>query len=490
MAEAPFDAELIGAPSHPCDSSPSVTISVVLKPRLARVLGIWTAISLVVGSVIGSGIFVKPGGIAAELGDFRWIMAVWVLGGILCVLGGLCFAELAAMMPGAGGMYVYIRRAYGPLGGFLLGWNEILFNKPASTGALAVIFADSLAAAFGLHLPSPLKALGAIVVVMAVAVINVRGVLWGGVVQNLTTWIKAGFLAMVGLLPFMLLVFGLPSVSWENYESTRAVPSETSFASRFGVALLAVMWAYNGWHAITPVAEEIRQPRRNIVRAILLGIGIIMVLYLMANIAYHGVLSMEEVAASGEQTAVEMLRTILGPVGAPLVAAIIMCSVFGAINSDLLGVPRISFAMGRDGLFFQRFADIHKKFRTPATAILIQALLSVALIVVSALAVEVMPQLKATTIFELLTNFAIFTASIFYVMTVMAVPILRWREPTARRPFRDWGYPATPYVFFAVYLWFLSTILFARPVESVVGVGLIAVGVPAYFWFARRRIPS
>lgn len=489
MADAPSNADL-RSPSSPGDSPTNVRTSVVLKPRLARVLGIWTAVSLVVGSVIGSGIFVKPGVIAAELGDFRWIMAVWVLGGILCILGGLCFAELAAMMPGAGGMYVYIRRAYGPLGGFLLGWNEILFSRPASTGALAVIFADSLAAAFGVPLPSPVKAVGASVVVLTIAVINIRGVLWGGVVQNVTTWIKAGFLALVGLLPFVMLVFGVPSVSWSNYASAGAVSNDQSFAARFGVALLAVMWAYNGWHAITPIAEEIKKPRRNIVRAILVGIGVLMALYLMANIAYHGVLSMEEVASSGEQPAVEMLQRLLGPVGAPLMAAIIMCSVFGAINSNLLGVPRISFAMGRDGLFFGRFAEVHRTFRTPATAILIQAWLSVTLIVVSALAVEFLPQLEAASIFTLLTNFAIFSASIFYLMSVMAVPILRWREPTARRPFRAWGYPATPCLFGVVYLWFLGTILLERPVEAGVGVALIALGVPAYAFFAYRRRPD
>jgi amino acid transporter len=368
-----------------------------------------------------------------------------------------------------------------------LGWNEILFNKPASTGALAVIFADALATSAGASLPSPLKALGACLVVLAIGMINIRGVRWGAAVQNATTWIKAGFLAFIGLLPFALLVFGVPAVSWDNYQSVGAVPNYSSFSSRFGVALLAVMWAYNGWHAITPIAEEIKKPRRNVARAILLGIGILMALYLMANIAYHGVLSMEEVAASGEQPAVEMLRKLLGPVGAPLMGAILMCSVFGAINSDLMVVPRVSFAMGRDGVFFGRFAEVHRKFRTPATAILIQAMLSVSLIVASAIAVEVVPNLGATSIFELLTNFAIFSASIFYVMAVMAVPILRWREPTARRPFRAWGYPATPFLFFAVYLWFLGTILFARPVEAGVGVGLIALGVPAYLFFAGRR---
>lgn len=470
-------------PSSPDD--PLVWLPAARRPRLKRVLGTWTAVSLVVGSVIGSGIFAKPGTIAQQLGDCRLIFAVWILGGVLCILGGLCFAELAAMMPGAGGMYVYLRRAYGPLGGFLFGWNEVLFNKPASTGALSVFFADSMARAMGWHLTPIGTAAAAILVVVLIAMVNVRGVSWGGAVQNATTAIKVAFLILLGVLPFLLTLLGASWVSEANFESRISLPPNQSMASRLSVALLGVMWAYNGWHGITPVAEEIRKPRRNIVRALIGGIFIVMALYLLANLAYHGVLSMTEVAQSGDHTAEHMLQTMLGPMGIIAITAVIACSTFGAINSDLLGVPRISFAMARDGLFLPHFAKVHPTFFTPSTAILAQAMLSSLLVVGSSMAVQMIPGLKQDSIFTLLTNFAIFTASVFYLMAVAAVPILRWRQPVARRPFRAWGYPATPTIFVLVYLWFLTMVFLERPFESQVGIGLILLGLPA-FWIAAR----
>ena len=457
--------------------------------RLARVLGFGSAIALVVGGVIGSGIFVTPGIVAAQLGSFPLVVAVWVFGAILCVLGGLCFSELAAMMPGAGGPYVYIRRAYGPMGGFLFGWSEVLFNKPASTGALSVIFTQAFAALIAVELSLWGKALSSVAVITFIAVINIRGVIWGGWVQNATTWIKVGFLALVGLAPILLTAIGVPAIVLANYSTVTPVSSEESFASRFSIALLAVMWAYNGWHGVTPVAEEIRRPRRNVVRAILFGIGIIFVLYLTANIAYHGVLSMEEVVGAGEHTAETVLGKVFGPIGASAMALVLMCSTFGAINADLLITPRVTYAMGRDGMVATRYGNVHATYRTPIRAIITHAILASTLVIGTTVVVEFASGMKQESIFSLLTNFAIFSSSIFYLLTVMAVPILRWREPKARRPFRLWGYSTVPFLFIAAYLWFLAQVYLSRPFESHVGLLLIFLGLPVYWWLTTRRPP-
>lgn len=449
---------------------------------LTPVLGLGTALALVVGSVIGSGIFVKPGVIAREMGDFRWILLAWVVGGVLCLFGALSLAELAAMLPSAGGVYVYLRVAYGPLIGFLFGWNEMLFGKPASTGALAMIFAGSLASGAGWEISERERVLVALVVIAAITAANIRGVRWGGWIQSLTTLVKAGFLALLALLPIGLVFAGRPVASWANYTSTFVPAAEGSdFLTRFGLVLLAVMWAYNGWHGITPVAEEIKDPSRNVVRALLLGIGLLVALYVGANIAYHGVLSMEDIAQSGEHPAETYLGHLLGPGGSGAMSVVLVLSTFGAINSDLLTVPRITFAMGRDGVFFRGLGRVHQGYGTPAIAIFTQAVMAVLLLVGSALWVELNPAYNQATVFELLTNFVIFSASLFYFLTVLAVPILRWKHPDWPRPYRTLGYPWVPIVYLLVYVWFLSEVYSSRPFEAKAGMVLIGLGIPVYF---------
>ena len=470
---------------------------------LHRALGLPIAIAVVVGNVIGSGIFLKPGNIAGEGGRFDLILAVWAFGGVLCLLGGLCFAELATMLPRAGGLYVYLSEAYGKGVGFLFGWTEVFFGKPASIGALAVAFVGSFSLALG-WLPSTIVAVAlAAVLIIALAGINIAGVLWGGRMQLFVTIIKAGFLALVALLPFALTPFLSGGIDFSNYATT-VTPRQLSLAGQVGTVLLAVMWAYNGWHGITPLAEEVRNPQRNIPLALLLGIGILIALYLSANVAYHGVLSMEEMQAAGDHGAEKMLSMLLGRAGLSAMSAVIMCSTFGAINSNLLQAPRISFAMGRDGVFFRGLGQVHATCRTPAAAIVVMAMMSILLVAAAAVAKElvasvdpagfdaglvrrVIESLKDDSIFSLLTNFVIFSASIFYVLGVLAVIVLRIRRPDLHRPYRTWGYPVTPIAFLLVYLWFLGQIYVDKPLESRVGLILIAIGVPVFFAYRAKK---
>jgi APA family basic amino acid/polyamine antiporter len=356
------------------------------RPTLLRALGPATAIALVVGGVIGSGVFAKPGNIAQQGLGFEWIISAWVTGGVLCLLGALCFAELGAMLPRAGGPYVYLREAYGPAPAFLYGWGEVLFNRPGGIGALGAFFVVSLLKMLGWQ-AGIWTQIGLIVGLIALlGWVNVLGVVWGGRVQNVTTWIKAGGVALLAASPFVLQAVSGAAMDPANYRTTLTAPSqERPWLLSFGAIMLAVMWAYHGWSGFTPVAEEIREPQRNIPLALLGGMGIVMLLYCSANIAYHGVLSLNELATAGDKGAHAMADRLIGPSGTVLITAIIMCSTFGAMNSNLLLSPRVAFAMGRDGTFFRGLGEVHVVYRTPAIAIVVQSLMAIALVVASGL---------------------------------------------------------------------------------------------------------
>ncbi len=468
------------------------------------------AIAVVVGNVIGSGIFLKPGNIAAYSSNFTLILSVWVAAGALCVLGAMCIAELATMHPRAGGLYVYLYEAYGKLIAFLFGWTEFLLLRPASIGALAVAFVSSLCLAMDWAQSSLLQLTLCSVLILGMAWVNVLGVIWGGRLQLATTIVKAGFLALVALSPLLALPFQSDLAGAEVAAEIRTVApiSELSLGAQVGAILLAVMWAYDGWHGITPLSEEVREPQRNIPIALFGGIGILIALYVGANLAYHRVLSMDEMRAAGDHAAEQMLFKLTGPIGRSAMSLVIMCSTFGAINSNLLMAPRITFAMSRDRLFFASFGRVHATFRTPVIAILATSLMAVALIGATTLAKVAVATVDPTAIqgtmgrriveslhlnstFELMTNFFTFSASVFYLLAVFAVMVLRWRAPQAKRSYHVWGYPVVPLVFVAVYVWFLAQAYSSNPVESRAGVGFILLGIPVFYlyqtWIKRER---
>lgn len=467
------------------------------SPGLIRALGPSMATAVVVGSVIGAGIFLKPGNIAADSGSFPVIISVWVLGGVLCILGALCFAELATMLPHAGGLYVYLRSAYGDLVAFLFGWTETLCARPASTGALAMAFVGSLTLAWEWNLSDWTRVLLASLLIVALTWVNVLGVIWGGRMQLAVTTIKVVFLAFVALSPFLLAPLGDGAFHAANY-STTAEPRQLSLAAQIGAVLLAVMWAYNGWEAITPLAEEVHHPERNIPLSLFAGVGLLMVLYVGANLAYHGVLTMEEMRKAGDHAAELMLQRLAGPVGRLLMSAMIMCSTFGAINTNLLYGPRVAFAMARDGLLFRPLATVHATYRTPVIAILLSSAVSILMIVVvtigkqfvsgmvadsssNQLSDRFVQSLQNNSTFDLLTNMVIFALSVFYALAVFAVILLRHSQPTLPRVYRTWGYPWTPGIFLVSYAWFLWQIYQSNPLESRAGIGFLLVGLPAFY---------
>jgi len=436
-------------------------------PALNRALGRTGAIALVLGSVIGSGIFFKPQKVAELLGSVEWVMLVWVVAGFLCILGALSLAELAAMIPRAGGLYVYLREGYGKLIAFLYGWCLFLLVRPAAVGALATAFAISLPIDDGWKLVVSMSTIGVL------AWVNVMGVVWGGRMQNLTTLIKVSFLSAIILLPWVV-----GAAEPANFSTTLGVGETGVTLSSFMAALLAVMFAYNSWHEVTPLAEEIKEPQRNLPWALLMGVGFLTILYVGANIAYHSVLTMSEVV-SEKNSAKAVMDHIFGPVGGTIMTVLVMCSVFGTLNANLLHAPRVYFAMGRDGVFFPSLGRLHAVRRTPMAAILTQGGLACVMILIAAA--------TGGDVFGLLTNLAVFGNSIFYLLAVFAVIILRRRQPARDRPYRTLGYPWPPLIFVLCYACFLPSIFVARPLESGFGLGVIALGIPMFFiWNSRN----
>lgn len=464
------------------------------SPGLLRALGPGMSTAVVVGGVIGSGIFAKPGEIAASCGDFRIILPAWIVGGLFSLWGTLCFAELATMLPQAGGIYVYLREAYGNLTAFLFGFSEFLFGRPASIGALAMFSATILlkhAPAFNtLWWQTGL----ALILIAATTFVNVRGVLWGGHVLGWTTLVKSLFIVFVAATPFILNGLGFDAgVNTANY-ATRIAPKFDSYWQQFAAVLLAVMWAYNGWHDVGPVAEEIRDPQRNIPIAYFLGIGIIIVLYVSVNLAYHGVLTMEQVASAGNEVPQAAMARFLAPGGATLIRfahllmdASILCSALGAANANLLLGPRISFAMGRDGTFAKFLGDVHGDYRTPHWSIIVQGMMSCVYLIVAALMIRFLPAFREKNPFDLLTDTIVYSASLFFMLSVLAVMILRKRHPEWSRPYRTWGYPVTPILFLVGNGLFLVMAVQAKWEEGVLGLFLTLFGLPAYWIWNRRK---
>ncbi len=445
---------------------------------LLRALGPGMAMAVVVGNVIGSGIYMKPGGIARDAGDFGVILTAWVVGGLICLMGSLCLAELGAMLPSAGGMYVYLREAYGGLTAFLFGWTDFLFSKPASIGALTVVFVEKATIVGNKRLGTWTEVAVESAVILGMAWINILGVIWGGRVQALTTIVKAVFLAGVALLPVLAAEFLSVPLNPGNFATTIS-PEKGTLTTAFAAVLLGVLWAYNGWESLGAVAEEIREPQRNIPRALFGGLGILVLLYVSATIAYHLALPMADVANAGKHVPERMCQVLLGSRGAQVMTVGIMLSAFGGINSNMLLGPRVSFAMGRDKVFFRSLGWVHASYRTPALAILVQAVMAIALVIGSSVLVHLF-QWKHS-VFDILTDYVVFASSIFYALVVIAVMILRRTRPELARPYRTFGYPFIPIAYALFYCWFLFEVYRGDPRQANIGLCLIALGIPVFF---------
>ena len=473
--------------------------------KLPRVLGPVAAFCVVVGSVIGSGIFLVPAAIAREVPFLSGIIAVWVIGGLFSAAGALTLAELGVRIPKAGGLYVFLLSAYGPLLAFLFGWVEFLVVRSGSVATLAAAFARyfSQRLAPPEWIPGEYWQAGAATVAIAlVTAINVIGTRLGGTLQIIGTVLKVGGLAVLIALPFMLNAGSVANMSpvWPS-------KGAGSIFAGMMTALVGVLWAYDGWTNVTPLAEEIRDPGRNIPRALLWGIAVLIAVYLGMTLAYHYVMPMNEIkSASREPGRVESAvaavycKQLLGNWGVVGISLLVMCSTFISINANLLSGPRAYFAMARDGLFPASLCRVHRTFQTPANAVLAQGVWSIVLTLAGTFLIVVPPpeglpawimaawkKLNETPLYDVLYTYVIFGANLFYMLAISSIFVLRRRQPDVALPYRTLGYPFTPLLYVAGALILLGSMLFDQQsrVQSLAGLGIIALGLPAYWYFRR-----
>jgi len=435
--------------------------------ELPRVLGFTSVVGILVGTVIGSGIFVAPNRIAALVESPQLILAVWVVGGVLSFFGALAFAELGAAFPQAGGMYVYLREGYGRLVAFLFGWTLFLVIDSGAIATLSVAFSARYLPYFvpGITpLGSKLVALALIALLVGV---NILGVRYGALLQNALMFVKFGAIVAVSVV---VALFATGNAA--NFTEPAPAAWSGGLVANFGAALVLSLWAYKGWEAVSFSSGEIKRPERNMPLGLLVGTAAVIVLYLATNLAYLYVFPAGAVARSSRIAADVMLAAI-GPAGATIIAAVILFSISGAANGNVLTAPRVFFAMARDGLFFKSFAELHPKLLTPHVSILATGAWAAVL--------------SATGTFEQLATYVVFGQWIFFGLTVAAVMVLRRTRPDLPRPYRTWGYPVTPVVFVLAAVYISASTLVTQPVNALAGLGIIAAGVPAYLYWQRKR---
>jgi len=430
--------------------------------ELPRKLGLVDATAILIGTVIGSAIFLVPNAVARSLPSAGLIMLVWSLTGVLTFFGALAYAELGAMIPATGGQYVYLREAYGPLVGFLSGWASFLVMQSGGIATLAAAF--SIYLSYFIPLSPVAGKLASILLIALLTLVNYRGVRLGAGVQRVFTFLKLAGLAVVVVSAFL---------SPQHVETTTAASLAGFSWSSFGVAMIACLWAYEGWNCVSFVAGEVKRPERNLLLALSLGTAALIAIYLSANVAYMRVLSVPMIATT-DRVAARVAEVTMGSVGGTLVSLTILLSIIGASNGAILTFARAYFAQARDGLFFRSVGNVHPRFETPHVAIVVQGVWACVL--------------ATSGSYERLFSYVIFAAWIFYGLAVMGVVVLRRKAPDLPRPYKMWGYPATPLAFAAVAFWFVINTIITTPVSSLIGLSIVAAGVPVYYIW--RRVTS
>lgn len=447
------------------------------SPKLDRQLGLFDSTMMVVGIVIGSGIFMTTGLMADALPSVSLILIVWLLGGLQMLAGALTYAELGAAMPKAGGQYVYLREAYGSLPAFLFGWVAFIAYLTGTNAAIAVAVAEHLGS-FYPSISTHNIVIGfdyfsisggqifAISLILILSFINYLGILFGKWIQNVFTILKIGsilFFALAGLF-----------ISTGNHIDFSINPTSMSIGSiltGMGIALVAVTWTVGGWEYVTFAAGEIKNPKKNLPLALIIGTVVILVLYIMINIAYLKVLPMDSLIGElkvGEATA----KSLYGPGIAGAFVVVVIISMFGSLNGNILVGPRISYAMAKDELFFSKAADVHPKFHTPGNAIMIQGVWA------SVLA------LSGT--FEEIITLVVFVNFMMWIAASSTVFVLRKKQPELERPYKVWGYPYVPAFFIIFSSAIMINTFFESPQQSLMGIGLTLLGIPAYLYWKKN----
>lgn len=451
------------------------------EASLIRGLGAWDATLITIGSVLGSGVFITTGDIARSLPHAGLILLVWLVGGLVTLAGALTYAELGAMFPRAGGQYHFLKEAYGPLWGFLFGWAAFFVIMTGGIAALAVGFGEYLGAflpffstghaLFSIPLSASVQwtvnggQLAGALAIVFLTFINYLGVREGAGLQNLVTLAKVGSLLGLGLLGLLVS----PRVG-AVAQITAPLP-EGNLVAAFGVGMIAALWSYDGWYAVSNLAGEMKNPSRDLPVGIISGTIAIMLLYALVNVVYVRALTIEEMTATGRigETAAQSL---FGPLGGRLLTAAVLVSIFGCISATILFAARIYLPMAQDGSFFPVLARIHPRYATPAACLVAQGVWATLL--------------TFSGSYEQLYTYVIFAVVFFHTATGISVFVFRRTRPDAPRPYTTWGYPWVPALFVLSSVALCANTLIEKPVESLVGVLLLALGLPAYAFWRRR----
>jgi len=445
-------------------------------PHLLRELGVSQACAVVVGTIIGSGIFLVPAEMMQAVGSAKLVYLAWIVGGLLSFFGALTYAELGAMKPQAGGEYVYVRDAYGPLGGFLYAWTWFLIAKPASiatitTGLVRILGTFSLFAFFSNHIINQPFAitygqLVAIAATMLISFLNYVGIKKAGEFQLIFTLLKVAI-----ILGIVFVGFSYSTGSWSHFGDSFA--GAKGGIAGFMAALVAALWAYDGWNDLNMVSEEIREPERNIPIALIVGVAVVGALYMLVNAAVQFVLPVNAIAAS-PRPASDAIGLVWGHAGAAFVSAAMAISMLVTLNGTTMSGARVPFAVARDRYFFSALAEVHPGYHTPSVAIVVQAVLSIILLLIGGS-------------FRQFFSLAIFAEWLFYMIAGSTVFIFRIRDPQAPRPYRVWGYPVVPALFVLASALLLYYTFTDNLRSSALGCLVILAGIPVFYGFARKR---
>jgi APA family basic amino acid/polyamine antiporter len=455
------------------------------RPRLLRKLNLLDTTSLVIGAVIGSGIFMTTGFIADYLPSPGLILLVWLAGGFITLAGALTFAELGAMFPRAGGQYVYIREAYGPFAGYFFGWGFFWFIMGGGIAALAVGFAEFFGyfvpalstksmlfetTVLGFHYSLSAGQLVAAASIIVLTGVNYFGVKSGAVVQNFFTFLRIG--SVVAILVFGFAIGRRAGITSLDRLFSGGPSFGLDLIKLFGLALIAALWTYDGWYSVNCTAEEIKRPERNIPLGLILGTLVVTLIYFLMNIVYILALPVEKmrgVTRVGELASSQLF----GAAATDVISAAIMISIFGCLSATILFGPRVYFAIAEDGLFFRSMTHIHPRYHVPSKALTGQAVWSCLLC------------LSGT--YQALYEFVVFALVIFFAATGLAVIVLRRKQPQTPRPYRAWGYPVLPLLFVLINLAVFFNTVRAQPWKSLTGLIILSLGIPAYFYWIKKK---
>jgi amino acid transporter len=442
--------------------------------RLPRRLGLWSAVAVLVGSTIGSGIFRTPAGVAARVDDAPLFLLAWVLGGIVVLCGALTYSELAAAFPRSGGVYAFLRESFGPLPAFLFAWAELWIIRPGAYGAIGITASAYTLRTLGYDPAAIVIAMGSLdirseqllgaIYIAIVGAVNYFGIHRGAILQNLSTAFKVGALVLLVVLGFAL-------------GRSAGMPEGGVFAQRaavglspFLLAMVAILWAYDGWADLAFVGGEVKDPQRTLPRALLIGTGTVVTLYLAANLVYLYLIPIQSIKQA-ELVAADVARLVIGPAGVVVVSAAIAVSTFGTLNGSMMTAPRIFFAAAEDGLFPKAIARVDPRTHAPTAAVVLMTTMGIIFILIR-------------TFTELADQFIIGIWP-FYALAVAGVFVLRRTRPDLVRPYRTWGYPVVPVIFLFGALFLLGNYLVSEPRKFAIDIGVILTGIPAFLGWRR-----